>query len=176
MAVRRVVTGVDEQGRSHVVSDSAPPCILATAGSKAPEVVYVWTTDAVPDAPNSGTDPTRVDQEFLPGPSGSRLMIMTYPAGFGVEPPDPAVGTEMTSTDLAMTYERVLMHRTTTVDYGIVLTGEMTMLLDSGEELTLRPTDVIVQNGAVHGWRNASDAPSVVAFVMIGAHDPANRS
>jgi hypothetical protein len=176
MAVRRVVTGVDEDGRSTVVSDARPPHVLRSPGSLAPEVVYVWTTDAIPEAPNVGTDPTRADQEFFPGPTGSRLVIITYPAGFGAEPPDPAVDTLMTSTKPSPSHDRMLMHRTTTIDYGIVLSGEMTMVLDTGAEVTLRAADVIVQNGAVHAWRNASGEPSVVAFVIIGAHDPVTRS
>jgi hypothetical protein len=44
--------------------------------------------------------------------------------------------------------------------------------LDSGDEVVLRATDVVVQNGAMHGWRNASDAPTAIAFVMIGAQEP----
>ena len=175
MAIRRVVTGVDEDGQSYVVSDATPPHVLLSPGPLAPEVVYVWTTDAIPQAPNAGTDPTRADQEFFPGPTGSRLVIITYPAGFGAQPPDPAVDTLMTSRKQSPSHDRMLMHRTTTIDYGIVLSGEMTMVLDTDEELTLGPTDVIVQNGAVHAWRNASGEPCVVAFVIIGAHDPVTR-
>ena len=172
MAVRRVVTGVSEDGQSRIVSDAAPPHVLASEGPFAAEVVYVWATDAVPPAPNAGADPTRLDQEFVPGPGGSRLMIITYPPGFGAEPPDPGAGSDMATMEPVVSFERVIMHGTTTVDYGLVLAGEMTMLLDSGEEVVLHPMDVVVQNGAVHGWRNASDAPTVVAFVMLGAQEP----
>jgi hypothetical protein len=172
MAVRRVVTGVLADGRSQVTSDAAPPCVLATEGSLAPEVVYVWATDRVPEAPNTGADPTRADQEFNPGPGGSRLMIITYPPGFGVQPSDPEAAIHVETVNPDVSFERIIMHATTTVDYGIVLAGEITMLLDSGDEVVLRATDVVVQNGAMHGWRNASDAPTVIAFVMIGAQEP----
>ena len=71
-----------------------------------------------------------------------------------------------------MSFDQLLMHATTTIDYGIVLQGELTLVLDSGEEVTLRPMDTVVQNGTVHGWRNSSNETAIVAFVVIGA-DPA---
>jgi hypothetical protein len=186
MTLRRVVTGVDQEGRSCVVSDSSPPLILTPAGALAPEFTYVWTTDAIPDAPNTGAETTRADQEFFPGPSGSRVVVITYPAGYGTSPPASTVDTDLTPNELGsidlesnefeIEHDRLFMHATPTIDYGIVLSGEMTMILEEGDEVILGPTDVIIQNGAVHGWRNASNDPSVVAFVILGAHDaPANR-
>ena len=62
------------------------------------------------------------------------------------------------------------MHATETIDYAVVLKGEMTLILDSGEEVTVGPYDTVIQNGTIHGWRNASDEPATVAFVILGAH------
>jgi mannose-6-phosphate isomerase-like protein (cupin superfamily) len=61
------------------------------------------------------------------------------------------------------------MHTTDTVDYGIVLDGEVWLELDDGEEVVLKPHDVVIQNGTRHAWRNKSDKPVKVAFVMVGA-------
>ena len=61
------------------------------------------------------------------------------------------------------------MHRTPTVDYGIVLDGEIWLELDEGRSALLRQHDVVVQNGTRHAWRNKSNRPATLAFVLIGA-------
>jgi len=61
------------------------------------------------------------------------------------------------------------MHTTNTVDYGIVLEGEVWLELDDGKQVHLEAQDVIVQNGTRHAWRNKSDKPVKIAFVLIGA-------
>jgi mannose-6-phosphate isomerase-like protein (cupin superfamily) len=132
------------------------------------EVVYVWATEGTPTVPNTGNDRTHLDQDFFPGQAGSRFVVITYPPGFGAAPagPDTATTTGITST---ASLDQLLMHATETVDYAVVLEGEMTLILDSGEEVVLRPHDTVVQNGTVHGWRNGSDKTAVLAFFMLGA-------
>jgi len=170
MSVRRVVTGIDADGTSRFVNDGTPPCVLANPALSGMEVTYVWATDTKPHMPNAGDDETRLDQEFFPGRDGSRFLVITYPPGFGAGPPGSEVATEDMETPVS--FDQLLMHATTTIDYGIVLQGELTLVLDSGEEVTLRPMDTVVQNGTVHGWRNSSNETAIVAFVVIGA-DPA---
>ena len=63
---------------------------------------------------------------------------------------------------------RLLMHRTKTIDYGVLLAGELTLVLEDGSETILRAGDVIVQNGVVHGWRNTASTNAVALFVMVG--------
>lgn len=152
IAARRVVTGVAADGKAHFVSDGPAPCVQKAEQSGV-EMVYVWTTDTKPRVPNAGTDQTRLDQEYFPGPEGSRFLINIFPPGFGVGS------------------SGAYMHETSTVDYGVVLDGEITLVLDSGEEVTLRANDTVVQNGTLHGWRNTSDRPAIVAFVVLGAQD-----
>ena len=60
------------------------------------------------------------------------------------------------------------MHTTDTIDYGIVLSGEIWLEVDDGEETRLRQHDVVIQNGTRHAWRNKSSAPATAAFVLIG--------
>jgi hypothetical protein len=74
-------------------------------------------------------------------------------------------------TDLAakMEPENAGMHVTDTVDYAIVLEGEVWLELDEGEEVRLRPHDIVIQNGTRHGWRNKTDKPAKIAFVLVGA-------
>jgi quercetin dioxygenase-like cupin family protein len=62
------------------------------------------------------------------------------------------------------------MHTTDTVDFEVVLSGEVVLELDDGAEVTLKAGDTIVQNGTRHAWHNRSDVPVVIAFGMIGAH------
>jgi quercetin dioxygenase-like cupin family protein len=59
------------------------------------------------------------------------------------------------------------MHRTETVDYGIVVSGEITLLLDDGRESVLRQGDVVIQRGTDHAWANRSAESALVAFVLI---------
>ena len=65
------------------------------------------------------------------------------------------------------------MHRTETVDYALLLSGECDLELDSGEVVHLKPGDVVVQRGTMHAWVNNGPAPAVFAFILIDA-DPAN--
>ena len=73
--------------------------------------------------------------------------------------------------ELAQTFEvdNPGMHTTDSVDYGIVLEGEVWLELDDGKQVHLQPHDVVVQNGTRHAWRNKSDKPVKMAFVIIGA-------
>jgi quercetin dioxygenase-like cupin family protein len=61
------------------------------------------------------------------------------------------------------------MHATQTVDYGVVLRGQLSLELDDGAKVQLRPGDCVVQNGTRHAWRNESDQECVMAFVILGA-------
>ncbi|MGH7857089.1 MAG: cupin domain-containing protein, partial [Candidatus Binatia bacterium] len=61
------------------------------------------------------------------------------------------------------------MHTTQTVDYGVVLRGEISLELDDGAKVRLRPGDCVVQNGTRHAWRNESGRECVMAFVIVGA-------
>jgi quercetin dioxygenase-like cupin family protein len=62
------------------------------------------------------------------------------------------------------------MHTTATIDYGVVLSGEVILELDDGAKLTLRPGDTYIQNGTRHRWSNTGDVPAVLAVALIGAH------
>jgi hypothetical protein len=161
MSLRRVVAGLGADGKSRFISDGPPPCVLPVDDMPGMEVVSVWATEETSTVPTNGSDQTRLDQEFFPGPDGSRFVVITYPPGFGTGP----AGTDSATTGL----DQLMMHSTATIDYAVVLEGEMTLILDSGEEAVLRPFDAVIQNGTVHGWRNASDKTTVLAFFMLGA-------
>ena len=139
---RRVVTGHDESGVSVFTADGPVP-----VGRTAPDgaLFYeVWGTDATP-APIAGTepDPTLDALTVPPAPSGTKIRINEFPPGV-VSP----------------------VHRTQSVDYGIVLSGEVVLVLDDGETV-LRAGDVVVQRGTGHRWENRSGATARMAFILI---------
>jgi quercetin dioxygenase-like cupin family protein len=139
---RRVVTGHDERGVSVFASD-APAPVVRTAPDGA--LFYeIWATGAAPapisaDAP----DPTSGGLSVPPAPNGTKIRINDFPAG-AVSP----------------------MHRTQSVDYGIVLWGEVVLVLDHSET-ALRPGDVVVQRGTNHRWENRSAETARMAFMLV---------
>jgi quercetin dioxygenase-like cupin family protein len=142
-APRRVVTGHDAEGRSVVISDGQAPRSHAIPGATFHEL---WSTAETPVALTAAEaiDPT------------SRPLVT---------PPDPN-GTLIRVVDLEPR-SRSPMHRTESVDYGIVLAGEVTLVLDDGSETRLGPGDVVVQRGTDHAWVNDTDEGSRMAFVLV---------
>lgn len=145
---RRVVTGHDAQGRSVFASDGPVPGTPLVPGGTL--FYQAWGTDATPAPVDVAPAEPATDPLAVPPPrNGTRLLINEMPPG-AASP----------------------MHRTQTVDYGIVLDGEVVLVLDDSETV-LRAGDVIVQQGTNHRWENRSAAPARVAFILIdGAFTP----
>ena len=176
MQIRRVVTGRDPHGRSILLSDSPTPRTVSFESIPGHAFAQVWTTPPSPSLAAHLTDPTGALPDLIPQAGGTSLLIVTFPPDHVMLSPqfDPAAaGAECMKRmpDLAQTFEPQShgMHTTDTVDYAIVLTGEIWLEVDDGQETRLCPTDVVVQNGTRHAWRNRSDAPATVAFFMVGA-------
>ena len=173
-AIRRIVTGHDSRGTSVVASQSAPP--RTDVFKHIPGMVsrLVWATGSKTVLPCARTDPTHAIRSVVPGPGETRLLMVTFPpdAVFGAPGFDPVAAARENlaiSPGLAERFEPDGMHRTPTVDYGIVLDGEIWLELDEGRSMLLRQHDVVVQNGTRHAWRNRSNRPATLAFVLIGA-------
>ena len=176
MQIRRVVTGRDSCGRSVLLSDETTPRTVPFESIPGHAFAHVWMTPPSPSLAAPHTDPTGGQPDLIPQAGGTSLLIVTFPPDHVMLSPefDPAAaGAEcmMHMPDLAKTFEpkSAGMHTTDTVDYAIVLTGEIWLEVDDGQETRLCPMDVVVQNGTRHAWRNKSDAPATVAFFMIGA-------
>jgi len=139
---RRVVTGHDHGGVSVFAADGPVP-VVRTAPDGA--LFYeVWCTDAMPvPIPADEPDPTVTAVTVPPAPGGTKIRINEFPAGV-VSP----------------------VHRTQSVDYGIVLDGEVVLVLDHSETV-LRAGDVVVQRGTSHRWENRSAATARVAFILV---------
>lgn len=179
--VRRVVTGHDAQGKAVVLSDGAAPFVHTSALRPGYASVDLWRTSATP-APIAAqpAEPTLGPRRQLPEKRGSVIRINTlvpetdasrnFSAG-QVQELFSGMGNAQGSTYAAGRHP--MMHRTETIDYAIVLSGEITMLLDDSE-VTLRAGDVLVQCGTNHAWTNRGKEPARIAFILLdGQFEPA---
>jgi quercetin dioxygenase-like cupin family protein len=141
---RRIVTGHDASGQSVVLSDGPTPKSLDIGTAAFHEV---WITDQTPVRIDA-TEPEPTERPVrTPPPSNGVIVRYTEQAPGAVSP----------------------MHRTETVDVGIVLEGETWLLLDDGSETLVRAGDAVVQRGTKHAWANRSDRPVRMVFAMIDA-------
>jgi quercetin dioxygenase-like cupin family protein len=140
---RRVVTGHDDLGQSIVLSDGPAPRSKSVPGAIFHEL---WNTTEMPAPvmPTEPHEPTDRPLEVPPHMNGTIVRIVE------LEP-----------------RSRSPMHRTETIDYGIVLAGEVTLVLDDGSETRLGAGDVVVQRGTEHAWVNPTDASARMAFVLV---------
>jgi mannose-6-phosphate isomerase-like protein (cupin superfamily) len=170
--VRRVVTGLDEQGRSVVISDSAVSPLTARA---VPGYAWhrLWSFDASPVVPNDGR-PSHAPAHFPP-PEGVRFIVFTVPpratpSAGGVDPEAAQELEEKFPGRAAhMESDQTGLHTTATIDLIYILSGEVSLELDGGKEVHLRAGDTVVQNGVRHAWRNYSDRPCSLVACILGA-------
>ncbi len=171
--IRRVVTGHNAQGRSIFIADSPAPTVH-DRGPGATAVTELWETRSTPASNAGNQDPTLGQPQRLPPPkNGSKFRVVEYP-------PDSqrvaALRAPGASHDAkAEGYVRDLankrhpgFHKTDSIDYAIVLSGEIYALMDEGEVL-LKAGDVLIQRGTNHAWSNRTEQPCCVAFVLIDA-------
>jgi quercetin dioxygenase-like cupin family protein len=142
-AIQRVVTGHDAQGRAVFKSEDVTPTKMIPSGDAA--FLLIWTTETVPADNNDETD-GRLRDAGLTLNQGSVIRIV-----------DMLPGKESP------------MHRTNSIDYGIVLSGEIELELDDGAKRTIGQGGIIIQRGTNHLWRNTTDKPARIAFVLIEA-------
>jgi hypothetical protein len=167
------VTGHNAAGKSVFLMDGPAPAV-ASRGSGATVVTDLWETRATP-ASNVGDEDPTVGHAFRlpPPPSGSIFRVVEYP-------PDSMRVSAMRANAAehareASGYTRDVtnarhpgFHKTSSIDYAIVLSGEIWALMDEGEVL-LKAGDVLIQRGTSHAWSNRSNESCCVAFVLIDA-------
>jgi mannose-6-phosphate isomerase-like protein (cupin superfamily) len=171
--VRRVVTG-QINGKSVILSDSEEPghAFAAVPGFK---TTQIWATSPETVLPHAAGDPVAAAATVMPALNGTRLMIVQFPPDAVMADPGfdgAAAGAEYAAIlpGLAECFEPdgSGFHITDSVDYDIVLSGELCLELDDGETHVLKTGDIVVQNGTRHAWRNKSNAPAVMASILIG--------
>ena len=179
--IRRVVTGHNDEGRAIVILDGPAPFVHINKFDPDGFSVDIWRTHETPAkiAPKA-SDTTEGPRRQMPTKNGTVLRINSFPpeseAVEKMTPADSLRAFEALGNPRAATYGKggrhPMMHRTESVDYALILSGEITMLLDDTEVL-LKAGDVVVQCGTNHAWSNRSGAPCTIAFVLIdGKFDP----
>ena len=172
--VRRVVTGHDKNGKAVVISDGPTPVHSnpLRPGQLSHEI---WKTNAAPipigrDEP----DPVLGKRQLHPEPRGTMFRISEVPpesdAIRNMTPEQARAAFKASNAEDASTWGRggrhPLMHRTETVDYAVVLDGEITLLLDEGD-VQLKAGDVVIQRGTSHAWSNRSGKMVKMLYVLI---------
>jgi hypothetical protein len=171
--IRRVVTGHNADGVAVFISDGPAPAVY-DRGPGATAVTELWETHATPANNAGNSDPTLGQTQRLPPPkNGSKFRVVEYPPDSkrvaALRAPDASHNNKSEGyvRDLA-NKRHPGFHKTNTIDYAIVLSGEIYALMEEGEVL-LKPGDVLVQRGTNHAWSNRTEAPCCVAFVLIDA-------
>jgi mannose-6-phosphate isomerase-like protein (cupin superfamily) len=174
-AVRRVVTTVDKSGAAVVLLDGENPH-KRPRSKHGTESQLLWVTDRAPAAVGGTADRAAVSIGIAPPPAGSIFRIVD----FHPMPPEVATLDPNYQQQIIGDHEpskgrpprHPLMHRTRSVDYAIVMAGEIDMLLDEGE-IHLKAGDVLIQQGTNHAWVNRGTETCRIAFVLIDAEEPA---
>jgi quercetin dioxygenase-like cupin family protein len=143
LTVRRVVTGHDKNGRAIVTIDETAKNVAQTRpGANA---AVIWTSEGFP-ADNDGEGDTSSRKVGTTLENGTVFRVVSF--GPGVAPRN---------------------HRTDSIDYAVVISGEIDMELDDGKSVHLKAGDVLVQRGTIHNWVNKGTAPCVIAFTLVAA-------
>lgn len=179
-SIHRVVTGHDADGFAIVSSDGPLSCVLEIAAIPGTIFHEVWSTGAAPAPVDNGPDPT-VGPIVLPPPRhGTRMRFVDIPPdtadylthGAGRMHDAFAQIGDVEASTVRVDSPHPLMHRTESVDYGIVIEGEMTLVLDASEVL-LKVGSVVVQRGTNHAWANRSGKPCRMLFILVdGVYAP----
>jgi hypothetical protein len=170
---RRVVTG-QENGKSIIQSDERLEAyrFKAVPGF---EHTLLWENLGIPDL-SQDQKPGSYPQSLIPGPGGSTLHIVKYPPAGVLEDQtlDFAAAVKEYAErlpGLSDSFEREDpgMHRTNTVDYAVVLEGEIWLEMDDGKTVHLIRGDTVIQNGTRHAWHNKRQENATMLFVILGA-------
>ena len=172
--VRRVVTGHDSHGKAVVLIDAPAPNVrVRPVGGFVSSLL--WVTDEIPADISRRTDRADRTIAVAPPPNGSIFRIVDFPpAGSDTATIDNAalvrdMGATLHSPD-GRPARHPFTHRTRSVDYAVILSGEIDMLLDDSE-VHLRAGDVVVQQGTNHAWVNNGSEPCRIAFILIDAKE-----
>ena len=172
---RRVVTGHDKNGAAIIESDQVATQTLERPNRPGVRLTNFWITDQTPAEYDGSTETCLGPLTLKPPARGSVFRCVEF------MPEDPEVMTQLSSEDGAAAFAEMgagdnvvrggrhpWMHRTDSVDYGIVLNGEIWMLMDNEKnDVLLKAGDVVVQRGTNHAWANRGTEPCTIMFVLI---------
>jgi mannose-6-phosphate isomerase-like protein (cupin superfamily) len=171
--VRRIVTGHHADGRSTVLLDAPAPNVKQRAAGNASTLL--WVTEESPASVSRSGDRAAREIAVPPPARGSIFRIAEFPPGVGGEVRDneSVLRDFGIGADVARGHppRHPAIHRTRSLDYVIVLEGEITLLLDDGEA-RLQAGDVVVQQGTNHAWINHGVSTCRLGMVFIDAEEP----
>lgn len=169
--IRRVVTGHDKNGKAIIVTDDVATNVLERPARPGVALTNLWQTSESPRY--DGPEETVADALVLHPPKGGTVFRIVQ-----FDPEDPEVLAKVdgaaafaamgASHNVVQNARHPYMHRTESVDYAVVLTGRIKMLMDDSD-VELKAGDVVVQRGTNHAWSNQFDEPCQIAFVLVDA-------
>ena len=165
--MRRVITGVDADGRAVLEVDEPTPTVEFGPGFA---VTDLWRVEDPPTSPMDGEAPT--SYSFEPAHGGAVFRVVTIPPDEVVEASIAAGEKWGRNSPYRRTGEDYGLHATATQDYVTVISGRVDLRLPDGDQVRLGPGDVVVQRGAAHAWRNPGPDPLVLHVVMLGGSPP----
>ena len=178
--IHRVVTGHDANGKAIVSSNGPLPTVADIKGVPGTVFHEVWCTSATPVLVDTGADPSTGQLTLSPPKLGTRIRYVDIPpdtddllknGAARMKGVFEQTGNAATSTVKAGS-PHPLMHRTETVDYGIVIEGQLTLVLDDSE-VELKVGSVVIQRGTNHAWANRSGKMCRMLFILVdGAYEP----
>jgi mannose-6-phosphate isomerase-like protein (cupin superfamily) len=183
--VRRIITGHDSLGQSLVTENQIAPSVHTNPKRVGYHLTQLWMTDESPAFVGNNADPTSRPLRLEPPKGGTVVRIIEFgPEGEWLEKIDvsgareawDALGTQSAGTNRSGKAKHPFMHRTESVDYALVLEGEITLVLDK-EDVLMKTGDFLVERGTNHAWANRSGQPCRMLFVLVdGKFDPAIKS
>ncbi len=173
MNVRCIVTGQTKSGKSVFVRD-APAEPITLSALPGFEFHRLWGSDSALKLPSDGTEPPH--PRYFPPQNGFRFGLFTLPPE-AQEPAEPVdmgravaeLQQKLPGMAEVLELDNPGMHATNTVDFDVILSGEVYLELDDGAEVLLKAGDCVVQNGTRHAWRNRSSQNCVIAVTLVGA-------
>jgi hypothetical protein len=173
---RRIVTGHNSEGQAIIQEDGPAPRVQRIGGETGPMFYELWNTTASPALiDHASGEPHEEGIQLVPPENGTRIRILDIPpddASFADLSPEERIahfaeiGAGNAVADGGTSERHAHMHKTETIDYGIVLDGEIVLIMDEGETLC-KTGDIIIQRGTNHGWANRSDRNCRIVFVLV---------
>lgn len=175
--MRRIITKNDNEGKSYIVSDSITNIEIPLPELDERFKFYnLWTTNTMPVTLNNDDPVKDTYVSTSPVQNGSMFRIVNYPPEkVLLDKINKMSKSELIAFEkkigikLSLCGKHPLMHMTNSIDFGIVLTGEIYLVLDK-EEVLLKPTDTVIQRGTLHAWSNRSDKDCLMAYVLLDAN------
>ncbi len=170
--IRRVVTGHDDKGVATVISDTEASCILQRPNRPGVTLTNLWMNTETPAQMERHDDPVTGPLILHPPGNGSVFRIVQF------DPENPDVLAKLdgksafaemgAAAQIVENARHPFMHRTDSLDYSVVLSGEIYMMMDD-EDYLLKAGDTVIQQGTNHAWSNRGTEPCLIAFILIDA-------